>query len=193
MVLACTGALLFGGLTVPPGSLPTLDKVVAVLETVLTWSAAYPASVAFGRVLLQTAPPQRAVQIISLDKSLKEVEAHPLFVFLRVRRLHFSVRPEPFLTEPSPLYSLLTSGVLCTTKRWLSYPSPDRRASTLAKVASVRPTLPRPSRLPMPPTPPRLACSSSLWSSISGKTQAIETSLVSFSPSISIPSSCNSH
>lgn len=44
----------------------------------------YPASVAFGRVLLQTAPPERAVQMINLNKSLREVEAHPLVVYLPV-------------------------------------------------------------------------------------------------------------
>jgi hypothetical protein len=72
-------------LTLFSARLPSLDKFAAILETVLTWCAAYPASVAFGQVLLQTAPPQRAVQIISLNKSLREVEAHPLFVYLKVR------------------------------------------------------------------------------------------------------------
>lgn len=108
-VLACTGALLVGGLALPscvyplprpPGlaplltlepcdcssSLPGLDKAVAILETVLTFAVSYPASIAFGRVLLQTAPPQRAVQMINLTKSLKEVEGHPLVVYLAVSR-----------------------------------------------------------------------------------------------------------
>ncbi|CDZ97417.1 Putative Zn2 transporter MSC2 (cation diffusion facilitator superfamily) [Phaffia rhodozyma] len=86
-VLICTAGLLFGGLILPPDSLANLDKTVAVLETVLTFVVSYPASIAFGKVLLQTAPPERSVQMIALDRSLREVEGHPLVVHLAPPRI----------------------------------------------------------------------------------------------------------
>jgi hypothetical protein len=88
-VIACTGSLLFGGLALPPAALPSLDKAVAILETLLTFHVSYPASIAFGQVLLQTAPPERSIQMIALNKSLREVEGHPLVVYLAVSAAFF--------------------------------------------------------------------------------------------------------
>jgi hypothetical protein len=50
-----------------------LEKALALAETILAFWLAYPASVAFGKVLLQTAPPQDTVQMLALKKAIREV------------------------------------------------------------------------------------------------------------------------
>jgi hypothetical protein len=50
-----------------------MEKVLALGETILAFWLAYPASVAFGKVLLQTAPPQDTVQMLALKKAIREV------------------------------------------------------------------------------------------------------------------------
>jgi hypothetical protein len=63
-----------------------MEKALALVETILAFWLAYPASIAFGKVLLQTAPPQDAIQTLALKKAIREVEAHPSVT--RVSRPH---------------------------------------------------------------------------------------------------------
>ncbi|PWN52451.1 hypothetical protein IE53DRAFT_312067 [Violaceomyces palustris] len=77
-VLFFSTVLLFSGLTMPPLQVAALDKVLAGLESVSMFYVAYPASVALGKVLLQTAPPENVPQKVQLSRSLKTIEEHPL-------------------------------------------------------------------------------------------------------------------
>lgn len=52
-----------------------MEKVLALIETILAFWLAYPASLAFGKVLLQTAPPQDTVQMLALKKAIREVSS----------------------------------------------------------------------------------------------------------------------
>ena len=53
--------------------LAPLDKVIALLESVAMFYVAYPAAEATGKVLLQTAPPPEAVNMIALTRGLRDV------------------------------------------------------------------------------------------------------------------------
>lgn len=63
-----------------------MEKALALIETILAFWLAYPASIAFGKVLLQTAPPQDAIPSLALKKAIREVESHPSVT--RVSRPH---------------------------------------------------------------------------------------------------------
>ncbi|KAK1922885.1 hypothetical protein DB88DRAFT_541095 [Papiliotrema laurentii] len=53
------------------------DSALSLLLTVVTSALAYPPTLAFGHVLLQTAPQASAAQMVSLRKALKDVGADP--------------------------------------------------------------------------------------------------------------------
>ena len=77
-VLFFSTTLLFASLTMPAVQVAALDKVLAGLESVSMFYVAYPASVALGRVLLQTAPSSGQAQRVQLDRALRVVSEHPL-------------------------------------------------------------------------------------------------------------------
>lgn len=61
---------------IPAQQLAPLDKVVALLESIAMFYIAYPAAVATGKVLLQTAPPVAdfgAGEMNALRRALDEV------------------------------------------------------------------------------------------------------------------------
>ncbi|CBQ71297.1 conserved hypothetical protein [Sporisorium reilianum SRZ2] len=81
-VLFFSSALLFAGLTMPPIQVAALDKVLAGLESVSMFYVAYPASVALGKVLLQTAPSDASPNKQQLKRALKVVEQNPLVSYV---------------------------------------------------------------------------------------------------------------
>ncbi|KAJ1576021.1 hypothetical protein NDA11_006559 [Ustilago hordei] len=81
-VLFFSSALLFAGLTMPSIQVAALDKVLAGLESVSMFYVAYPASVALGKVLLQTAPSDTSPDKEQLKRALKLVGQHPLVSYV---------------------------------------------------------------------------------------------------------------
>ncbi|TKY87489.1 hypothetical protein EX895_003503 [Sporisorium graminicola] len=81
-VLFFSSALLFAGLTMPSIQVAALDKVLAGLESVSMFYVAYPASVALGKVLLQTAPSDASPNKQQLKRALKVVEQNPLVSYV---------------------------------------------------------------------------------------------------------------
>lgn len=81
-VLFFSSALLFAGLTMASVQVAALDKVLAGLESVSMFYVAYPASVALGKVLLQTAPPDSSPTKQQLKRALKVVEQNPLVSYV---------------------------------------------------------------------------------------------------------------
>ncbi|KAJ9475938.1 hypothetical protein PHBOTO_005992 [Pseudozyma hubeiensis] len=81
-VLFFSSALLFAGLTMPSIQVAALDKVLAGLESVSMFYVAYPASVALGKVLLQTAPADASPNKQQLKRALKVVEQNPLVSYV---------------------------------------------------------------------------------------------------------------
>ncbi|EST07321.2 ATP phosphoribosyltransferase, catalytic domain protein [Kalmanozyma brasiliensis GHG001] len=80
-VLFFASSLLFAGLTMHGIQIAALDKVLAGLESVAMFYVAYPASVALGKVLLQTAP-RDSPHVQALHRALKGVEANPLVAYV---------------------------------------------------------------------------------------------------------------
>ena len=79
-VLAFAFALASASLLIPAQQLAPLDKVVALLESIAMFYIAYPAAVATGKVLLQTAPPVAdfgAGETNALRRALDEVSQSP--------------------------------------------------------------------------------------------------------------------
>ncbi len=70
-VLFFSSSLLFAGLTMPGVQVAALDKVLAGLESVSMFYIAYPASVALGKILLQTAPPSTSPATQSLNRAVR--------------------------------------------------------------------------------------------------------------------------
>ncbi|KAL9935679.1 hypothetical protein V8E36_005256 [Tilletia maclaganii] len=83
-VLFFSGSLTFASLTMPAIQVAALDKVLAGLESVSMGWLAWPASLALGKVLLQTAPEEggQSEQRARIEGLLKEIEAHPLVVYV---------------------------------------------------------------------------------------------------------------
>ncbi len=109
-VLFFSSALLFAGLTLHSLQVAALDKVLALLESFAMFYIAYPASVALGKILLQTAPSLR-LHVCLLQRptppSPSNVEQHPLVSYV----------PPPYLWQLTPPTAALvqadrTSGVL---------------------------------------------------------------------------------
>lgn len=71
----CSIALI-GSLVLPVHHLDALDKALSMLETFLCYWIAYPSAVAFGTVLLQTAPASKTVQMNAFDLAIKEITQH---------------------------------------------------------------------------------------------------------------------
>ncbi|KAJ9109067.1 hypothetical protein QFC21_000394 [Naganishia friedmannii] len=76
-VSACCIAAMLGQAFVPVVQADLSEKALALVETILAFWLTYPASVAFGKVLLQTAPPQDALQILAMKKAIREVSLYP--------------------------------------------------------------------------------------------------------------------
>lgn len=72
-VSGCAAIALLGSLVLPLHQLDSLDKALSLLETALCFWIAYPASVAFGQVLLQTAPAGRTIQMAAFERAVREV------------------------------------------------------------------------------------------------------------------------
>ena len=56
-------------------SLHSLDSTMSFILTLLTIALAYPTVLAFGHVLLQSAPPSSSTQMVQLRRALKEISA----------------------------------------------------------------------------------------------------------------------
>lgn len=61
--------------------LASLDKVIALLESIAMFYIAYPAAVATGKVLLQTAPPKDEGMMSSLNRALADVSFLVVHIF----------------------------------------------------------------------------------------------------------------
>lgn len=53
--------------------MPKIERIMAFVEAGVAFWLAYPSSLVFGQVLLQTAPPEQAVQMLSFNKAVREV------------------------------------------------------------------------------------------------------------------------
>lgn len=79
-----------------------MEKALALVETILAFWMAYPASIAFGKVLLQTAPPQDAIQTLALKKAIREVSLGARWTYdLALTLLFFQVEAHPSVTRVS--------------------------------------------------------------------------------------------
>lgn len=96
-VLSFSSALLFVGLAMPSIQVAVLDKLLALLESMSMFYIAYPASVALGKVLLQTAPSDAWPNKQQLERALRTVERHPLVSYV----------PPPNLWQLTPPTSAL--------------------------------------------------------------------------------------
>ncbi|KAK0545117.1 hypothetical protein OC846_005794 [Tilletia horrida] len=81
-VLFFSGSLTFASLTMPSFQIAALDKVLAGLESVSMGWLAWPASLALGKVLLQTAPEGLNEQRKRIEKALREIEEHHLVSYV---------------------------------------------------------------------------------------------------------------
>ncbi|KEI38122.1 uncharacterized protein L969DRAFT_89367 [Mixia osmundae IAM 14324] len=80
LVLVFSGTLYAAGLFLTPVQLTPLDKILALIESLAMFYVGYPAAMATGKVLLQTAPPVEAGNMAALKRGVREVESHPLVV-----------------------------------------------------------------------------------------------------------------
>lgn len=74
--------LTLASIIMPPFQVAALDKVLAGLESVAMLYIAYPASVALGKILLQTAPKSHNTQNVQLMRSLQTIGEHPLVTYV---------------------------------------------------------------------------------------------------------------
>ncbi|TDL27938.1 hypothetical protein BD410DRAFT_336962 [Rickenella mellea] len=77
-------ALLLPSFLLPPSQHRPFDLLLAAVETVLTFSIAYPASVVLGTVLLQTSP-ERGLpggRMEAFLRTMREIERHPQVLHL---------------------------------------------------------------------------------------------------------------
>ncbi|SPO30418.1 uncharacterized protein UTRI_06348 [Ustilago trichophora] len=109
-VLFFSSALLFAGLTMPSIQVAALDKVLAGLESVSMFYVAYPASVALGKVLLQTAPPESSPNKQQLKRALKLVEQHPLISYVPPPNLWQLTPPTSALVQADRGSGMLSGG-----------------------------------------------------------------------------------
>ncbi|KAK0523461.1 hypothetical protein OC834_005895 [Tilletia horrida] len=88
-VLFFSGSLTFASLTMPGLQVAALDKVLAGLESVSMGWLAWPASLALGKVLLQTAPDASIPneQRRRIESALREIEGHALVSYVAPIRL----------------------------------------------------------------------------------------------------------
>ncbi|CAD6954268.1 unnamed protein product [Tilletia controversa] len=105
-VLFFSGALTFASITMPSIQVAALDKVLAGLESVSMGWLAWPASLALGKVLLQTAPGEVEgnEQRKKVERCVREIEAHPLVSYVAPIQLWQ-------LTPPTSSQILLDSSV----------------------------------------------------------------------------------
>ncbi|KZV91362.1 hypothetical protein EXIGLDRAFT_719425 [Exidia glandulosa HHB12029] len=82
--LAFATLIVFSSLFVPADRHRALDLLLAGIETFVTFRVAYPAAVALGKVLLQTAPDRGTVdgRMESFLRVMRELERHPQVVHL---------------------------------------------------------------------------------------------------------------
>ncbi|SPO31622.1 uncharacterized protein UTRI_06348_B [Ustilago trichophora] len=109
-VLFFSSALLFAGLTMPSIQVAALDKVLAGLESVSMFYVAYPASVALGKVLLQTAPSESSPNKQQLKRALKLVEQHPLISYVPPPNLWQLTPPTSALVQADRGSGMLSGG-----------------------------------------------------------------------------------
>lgn len=109
-VLFFSSALLFAGLSMPSIQVAALDKVLAGLESVSMFYVAYPASVALGKVLLQTAPTEASPNKQQLKRALKVVESHPLVSYVPPPNLWQLTPPTSALVQSDRGSGMLAGG-----------------------------------------------------------------------------------
>jgi len=92
--LVFTSCLIFTAYFIETAHHPLVDLLVSSLETVVTFSLAYPAAIALGKVLLQTAPERGlpAGQTEAFLRVMRELERHPQILHL----------PAPHLWQLTP-------------------------------------------------------------------------------------------
>lgn len=109
-VLFFSSALLFAGVTMPSIQVAALDKVLAGLESVSMFYVAYPASVALGKVLLQTAPTEASPNKQQLKRAIKLVEQHPLVSYVPPPNLWQLTPPTSALVQADRGSGMLSGG-----------------------------------------------------------------------------------
>ncbi|KAF7798184.1 hypothetical protein EIP86_009401 [Pleurotus ostreatoroseus] len=94
--LTCA-AILGGYLMLPPYQHRLFDLLLAGIETVVTFSLAYPAAVSLGAVLLQTAPPRGLPggRMEAFLRAMREIERHPQVLHL----------PAPHIWQLTPYFA----------------------------------------------------------------------------------------
>jgi hypothetical protein len=55
--------------------MPKVERIMAFVEAGVAFWLAYPSSVVFGQVLLQTAPPEETVQMLAFRKAIRDVSS----------------------------------------------------------------------------------------------------------------------
>ncbi|TDL27884.1 hypothetical protein BD410DRAFT_781799, partial [Rickenella mellea] len=119
-------ALLLPSFLLPPSQHRLFDLLLAAVETVLTFSIAYPASVVLGTVLLQTSP-ERGLpggRMEAFLRTMRENEALTDYLFICLNKSDRTTPPRPtpprtthlathtnhlaILPLPLPLYIILT-------------------------------------------------------------------------------------
>ena len=53
--------------------MPKLERIMAFAEAAIAFWLAYPSSLVFGQVLLQTAPPEQTAQMLAFKKAVSDV------------------------------------------------------------------------------------------------------------------------
>jgi len=82
--IAFSIALVFPSFFLPDHQIRSFDLFLAAIQALVTFSVAYPASVALGSVLLQTSPPRGLASGIMEDflRVMREIERHPQVLHL---------------------------------------------------------------------------------------------------------------
>lgn len=86
----------------------TLDSSLSLLLTILTIALSYPSTLAFGHVLLQTAPPASSSQMKSLRRSIKDISSDNRVLGVGTLRCWSigATTPLPDYTPSTPTFGL---------------------------------------------------------------------------------------
>lgn len=116
MVLFFSTTLTFASVVMPAFQVAALDKVLASLESAAMLYVAYPASIALGKILLQTAPKQHTVQSVQFMHSLRTVEEHELVTYVAPPNLWQLTPPSSALNTKGSTLSLIGGASSRTAK-----------------------------------------------------------------------------
>ncbi|KAI5481178.1 hypothetical protein MNV49_005613 [Pseudohyphozyma bogoriensis] len=123
-ILIFSVGLALSAYVIPSVQLAPLDKVVALLQSIAMFYIAYPAAVATGQVLLQTAPPSYAGQMNAFAGGIRDIESHPLVVSVAPPHI-WQLTPHPSASATKPPASYRRSA------------SKDKEGSTLIATLAI--------------------------------------------------------